>query len=276
MTPPTDTAAPAAGRGRPRAGDPRRRPSTCWRTSATTGSPWTPWPPRAKASKATLYRRWNGKVSLVIDALHHDHQKRRAEHARHRHAARRPDRDVLRHGRPDRQARGRSRSAASSPRSPATPTSPRPSAASSSAPRSPVVRGDLRARPGARRDPRGRRPRPARAGAGRHRPAPPLPHGRAAHRGPRSPSVIDQIILPAATRGTPRPDPAHLRETDLMTDTTDRSRRGGAEHQAASKHLGWALVLISVAQLMVVLDGTIVNIALPYIQARPRHLAAPT
>jgi len=32
-------------------------------------------------------------------------------------------------------------------------------------------------------------------------------------------------------------------------------------------HLGWALVLISVAQLMVVLDGTIVNIALPYIQA---------
>jgi MFS family permease len=30
-------------------------------------------------------------------------------------------------------------------------------------------------------------------------------------------------------------------------------------------HLGWALVLISVAQLMVVLDGTITNIALPYI-----------
>ncbi len=31
-------------------------------------------------------------------------------------------------------------------------------------------------------------------------------------------------------------------------------------------HLGWALVLISVAQLMVVLDGTIVNIALPFIK----------
>jgi AcrR family transcriptional regulator len=29
---------------------------------------------KAKASKATLYRRWNGKVSLVIDALHHHHQ----------------------------------------------------------------------------------------------------------------------------------------------------------------------------------------------------------
>lgn len=30
---------------------------------------------RARASKATLYRRWNGKVQLVIDALHHDHQQ---------------------------------------------------------------------------------------------------------------------------------------------------------------------------------------------------------
>src|SRR5436190_18041434 len=29
---------------------------------------------KAKASKATLYRRWNGKGSLVIDALHHHHQ----------------------------------------------------------------------------------------------------------------------------------------------------------------------------------------------------------
>src|ERR1700710_2333484 len=30
---------------------------------------------KAKASKATLYRRWNGKVSLIIDALLHDHQQ---------------------------------------------------------------------------------------------------------------------------------------------------------------------------------------------------------
>ncbi len=29
---------------------------------------------RAKASKATLYRRWNSKVALVIDALQHGHQ----------------------------------------------------------------------------------------------------------------------------------------------------------------------------------------------------------
>lgn len=33
-----------------------------------------------------------------------------------------------------------------------------------------------------------------------------------------------------------------------------------------SRHLGWALVLICVAQLMVVLDSTIANIALPFIQ----------
>jgi EmrB/QacA subfamily drug resistance transporter len=42
-----------------------------------------------------------------------------------------------------------------------------------------------------------------------------------------------------------------------------------AETTATGKHvrLGWALVLISIAQLMVVLDATIANIALPYIQS---------
>lgn len=34
---------------------------------------------------------------------------------------------------------------------------------------------------------------------------------------------------------------------------------------AQKKRLAWALVLISLAQLMVVLDSTIANIALPYI-----------
>jgi EmrB/QacA subfamily drug resistance transporter len=48
-----------------------------------------------------------------------------------------------------------------------------------------------------------------------------------------------------------------------MTDvaSTESTRAPGK-----NLHLGWALVLISIAQLMVVLDGTIVNIALPYIQ----------
>ncbi len=57
--------------------------------------------------------------------------------------------------------------------------------------------------------------------------------------------VLDQIILPAATRG---PDP---KDRPPMTKT---------------KHYGWALALISTAQLMVILDATIINIAIPHIQ----------
>ena len=51
-----------------------------------------------------------------------------------------------------------------------------------------------------------------------------------------------------------------------MTDTTQSEAE--VENSSTEKplHLGWALVLISVAQLMVVLDGTIVNIALPFIR----------
>ena len=57
-----------------------------------------------------------------------------------------------------------------------------------------------------------------------------------------------------------------------MTDTTETaavsttSTGGSPARNGKQRHLGWALVLISVAQLMVVLDGTIVNIALPYIK----------
>ena len=47
---------------------------------------------------------------------------------------------------------------------------------------------------------------------------------------------------------------------------TDTDQAAGTGPSGRELHLGWALVLISVAQLMVVLDGTIVNIALPYIQ----------
>ncbi|GAA1765262.1 MFS transporter [Nocardioides hankookensis] len=47
-----------------------------------------------------------------------------------------------------------------------------------------------------------------------------------------------------------------------MTDVTASEATTSDKKQ----HLVWALVLISVAQLMVVLDGTIVNIALPFIQ----------
>lgn len=52
-----------------------------------------------------------------------------------------------------------------------------------------------------------------------------------------------------------------------MTDTTAVAAPGGATSSSPShRHLGWALVLISVAQLMVVLDNTIANIALKFIQ----------
>ncbi|MDO9458409.1 MFS transporter [Nocardioides sp.] len=54
-----------------------------------------------------------------------------------------------------------------------------------------------------------------------------------------------------------------------MTDVSKSpAEAAGADDQPTDGkdlHLGWALVLISIAQLMVVLDGTITNIALPYI-----------
>jgi EmrB/QacA subfamily drug resistance transporter len=49
----------------------------------------------------------------------------------------------------------------------------------------------------------------------------------------------------------------------------DRTTPSSGDAVAAPErelHLGWALVLISIAQLMVVLDATIANIALPFIQ----------
>lgn len=54
--------------------------------------------------------------------------------------------------------------------------------------------------------------------------------------------------------------------TDTTATTTPDEATTGSRRQTHT-HLGWALVLISVAQLMVVLDSTIANIALPYIKA---------
>ncbi|MEP6814872.1 MAG: MFS transporter [Marmoricola sp.] len=48
--------------------------------------------------------------------------------------------------------------------------------------------------------------------------------------------------------------------------TTPATAGQSNENAHGHSHLGWALVLISVAQLMVVLDSTIANIALPFIQ----------
>jgi EmrB/QacA subfamily drug resistance transporter len=52
-----------------------------------------------------------------------------------------------------------------------------------------------------------------------------------------------------------------------MTDTQPDVIVEEITESKGNRRLLWALVLISVAQLMVVLDGTIVNIALPYIQS---------
>ncbi len=51
-----------------------------------------------------------------------------------------------------------------------------------------------------------------------------------------------------------------------MTDTTSTTPSGAVSPPQRELNLTWALVLISIAQLMVVLDATIANIALPYIQ----------
>lgn len=45
------------------------------------------------------------------------------------------------------------------------------------------------------------------------------------------------------------------------------SAAGAPSDDSRGQHLGWALILISMAQLMVVLDGSVVNIALPGIQS---------
>ncbi|MGC4109213.1 MAG: MFS transporter [Nocardioides sp.] len=50
-----------------------------------------------------------------------------------------------------------------------------------------------------------------------------------------------------------------------MSDLTEAEAVGTPDTSGRKEHLGWALVLICIAQLMVVLDATIANIALPFI-----------
>jgi EmrB/QacA subfamily drug resistance transporter len=50
-----------------------------------------------------------------------------------------------------------------------------------------------------------------------------------------------------------------------LTDAVEASGSDTTQTEGKKQHLGWALVLICIAQLMVVLDATIANIALPYI-----------
>ncbi|HET6152764.1 MAG TPA: MFS transporter [Marmoricola sp.] len=55
--------------------------------------------------------------------------------------------------------------------------------------------------------------------------------------------------------------------TDVTIAKADPTGSDTAEESDSHKHLGWALVLICIAQLMVVLDSTIANIALPFIKS---------
>jgi EmrB/QacA subfamily drug resistance transporter len=57
-----------------------------------------------------------------------------------------------------------------------------------------------------------------------------------------------------------------------LTDAVEAHEPGVTESGGKKLHLGWALVLICIAQLMVVLDATIANIALPYI-GRDLHMS---
>ena len=177
---------PSAGRGRPRGRDPRGgarrarggrlRPAHHGRGGRC----------GRKASKATLYRRWNGKVALVIDALHHHHQHdgTSAPSTPAPCAATSSTSFCGSGGLTDKPE------VAAVRRHPhrdhaATPSSPRRSAREVLAAQAGRFQGALRAGQGARRDPRGRRHRAARAGPGRDRPAPLLPRRRGPHQGPR-------------------------------------------------------------------------------------------
>ena len=164
-----------------------------------------------------------------------------------------------------------------SPRSAATPSSPRRSARDVVGPKSPPSPHDLRARPRPRRDPRRRRPRPARPGARRDRPAPPVPAGRAARRGRSSRASSTRSSCPPPGRHR-RPAPHRPRRHDpkdmLMTDLERRPRTRAPGD--AARHLGWALVLISIAQLMVVLDAHHRQHRPALHRQGPRHRPAPT
>src|SRR4029079_12557851 len=81
--------------------------------------------------------------------------------------------------------------------------------------------------------------------------------------------VVDQIILPAAlaphvASSTPQENYANALSDELTIDD-GATRDDVASKPKGHQRLGLALVLISIAQLMVVLDATMANIPLPCI-----------
>ena len=211
---------------------------------------------RAKASKATLYRRWSTKASLVVDALS------RSKHApelqdpdtgslRGTSSPRPADRAGSRKGHPG--ARGRDRPAHRRRVRRGVPErilAPKVELSTRIYARA-QARGEIRRRP--------RRPDPR---PGRDPAAPGLPAvSPSTTRRSRPSSTRSSSPLPPGGPTPPPPKDPHDRPL-----RHHRRRDPAAAPPTSGHHLGWALVLISVAQLMVVLDSTIANIALPYIK----------
>ena len=94
--------------------------------------------------------------------------------------------------------------------------------------------------------------------------------------------VIDDVIMPLATAPVSRP-PRRLRvRVRVHVHTPPPEDRGTtlsvtqspprSSSNTEGKHLGLALAVISAAQLMIILDATIVNVALPTIHTEPALL----
>ena len=137
---------------------------------------------RAKASKATLYRRWKGKPELVVAAIMA--HKGEPVGPGHRHPARRPARGVLRRSRRAQRPAGAVGALGRRHRDGPRPGVRRGLPARLHRPEGRVLARHLRAGPRARRGAPRRRPLGPRAGPRRDRPAPRLPARR--HRHPRA------------------------------------------------------------------------------------------
>jgi len=74
------------------------------------------------------------------------------------------------------------------------------------------------------------------------------------------------VTSPASGAGSAPDPPDYAPTTRSAQSETGRAASPGATAGGGNRRLGLALLVIATAQLMVVLDGTIVNVALPHIQ----------
>src|SRR5580700_3134234 len=93
----------------------------------------------------------------------------------------------------------------------------------------------------------------------------PVVKARTAARGRASRSQGDTVASPASGADS-APGPPVPQSAPGPQSVTGRSASPAATAGGGSRRLGLALLVIATAQLMVVLDATIVNVALPHIQ----------